>query len=68
MMLKGIPLKEYVDQFGQMFVAKQVGVSQATICLMLKNGREVFIEAQDNGAVRAFEIKRLGHSAKIKAA
>jgi hypothetical protein len=58
--MQAIPIKDYVAQFGQVFVAKQLGLTQGAISSMIIKDREVYVEAQEGGRIRAFEVRNIG--------
>jgi len=58
-------LSDYIKSAGQIFTAKQLGVTQGAVSHMVVNGREVYLQVNPAGEVTdAFEVKRIGRFAK----
>ena len=59
-MKQDIPLREYAQQFGQAFVAEQLGYSRAAISVMLSKDKKIYIRPAANGRITAYEIRPIG--------
>lgn len=60
-----VPLRELVKTHTQAGAAQIIGVTQAAVCMMLKDGRAIFVIDSGAGEVVCVEEKLIGRSRTI---
>lgn len=61
-----IPLPKLVEEKGQVFVARVLGVSPAAINKALKSRREILITCHSDGTFDALELRRFPSQDHLK--
>ncbi|MDU4154371.1 Cro/CI family transcriptional regulator [Phytobacter diazotrophicus] len=56
-MMKKLTLREFAEQVGQVKAASKLGIRQSAISKALRLKRNIFVEVNPDGTVKAEEVK-----------